>query len=54
MFQFCVLHQKSLEKETNVTCLKLFRNAMIKTIKIYNIFNIIEISKSMELKKCIC
>jgi hypothetical protein len=31
--------------------LKLFLNAMIKKIKIHNIFNIIEVSKSMEPNK---
>ncbi len=33
--------------------LKLFLNAMIKNIKIHNIFDIIEISKSMKPNKCI-
>jgi hypothetical protein len=35
-----------------MTLLKLFLNAMIKTSKIQNIFDIIEISKSMEPNKC--
>jgi hypothetical protein len=35
-----------------VTFLKLFLTAMIRNIKIHNIFNIIEISKSMEPNKC--
>jgi hypothetical protein len=38
-------------KETIVTFLKLFLNAMIRNIKIHNIFNIIKISKSMEPNK---
>jgi hypothetical protein len=33
--------------------LKLFLNVMIKNIKIYNIRDIIETSKSMEPNKCI-
>jgi hypothetical protein len=33
--------------------LKLFLNAMIRNIKIHNIFDIIEILKSMELNKYI-
>jgi hypothetical protein len=33
--------------------LKLFLNAMIRNIKIKNIFNIIETSKSIEPNKCI-
>jgi hypothetical protein len=33
--------------------LKLFLNAMIRNIKIQYIFDIIEISKSMESNKCI-
>jgi hypothetical protein len=33
--------------------LKLFLNAMIRNIKIHNIIDIIEISKSMELSKFI-
>jgi hypothetical protein len=32
---------------------KLFLNAMIRNIKIHNILDIIEISKSMKLNKCI-
>jgi hypothetical protein len=52
MFQIFVLNQKNLMKGTNVTFLKLFLNAMIKNIKIHNIFNIIENSKSMEPNKC--
>jgi hypothetical protein len=52
MFQIFVLNQKNLMKGTNVTFLKLFLNAMIKNIKIHNIFNLIEISKYMEPNKC--
>jgi hypothetical protein len=32
--------------------LKLFFNAMIRNIKTHNVFDIIEISKSMEPNKC--
>jgi hypothetical protein len=49
MFQICVPNQKVQGKKTNVTIL----NAVIKNIKIQNIFDIIEISKSMEPNKCI-
>jgi hypothetical protein len=44
---------KSSRKRTSFTFLKLFVNAMIKNIKIQNIFNVIEISKSMEPNKYI-
>ncbi len=44
MLQICVLDQKVQG---------MFFHAMIKNIKIHNIFYIIEISKSMELNKCI-
>jgi hypothetical protein len=44
---------KSSRKKPNVTFLKLFLNAMIRNIKIHNIFDIIEILKSMEPNKCI-
>jgi hypothetical protein len=46
MFQICVLDSKFKE-----TFLKLFLNAMFKNIKIYNILDIFEISKSMKLNK---
>ncbi len=39
---------KSSQKGTNVTFLKQFLNAMIRNIKIHNIFYIIEISKYVE------
>jgi hypothetical protein len=39
---------KSSRKETNVTFLKLFLNAMIRNIKIHNIFDIIDKSEFME------
>jgi hypothetical protein len=51
MFQICVLDQKVQGK--SVMFMKLFLNAMIGNIKIHNIFNIIEISKSMEPNKYI-
>jgi hypothetical protein len=40
-------------KKTSAMFLKLFKNAMIRNIKIKNIFNIIDISKYMEPNKCI-
>ncbi len=39
---------KMSRKTTNISFLKLFINAMIKNIKIYNILDITKISKSME------
>jgi hypothetical protein len=53
MFQICVPDQKVQGKKPNITFLNCFLNAMIRNIKIHNIFYIIEISKSMELNKCI-
>jgi len=53
MFQICGLDPKSSKKNTNVCSWNFFLNAMIKNIKIHNIFYIIEISKSMEPNKCI-
>jgi hypothetical protein len=53
MFQICVLKQKVQGKEINIMFLKLFLNEMIRNIKIHNILDIIEISKSMEPNKCI-
>jgi hypothetical protein len=44
---------KKFKEKIDVTLLKLFLNAMIKNIKIQNIFDIIKISKSMEPNKCI-
>ncbi len=52
MFQIFVLNQKSSKKGTNTMFLNFFLNAMIRNIKIHNIFHIIEISKSMKLNKC--
>ncbi len=43
---------KDSRKKTNIMFLKLFLNAMITNIKIHNILNIIEVSKSTELNKC--
>jgi len=48
MFQICVFNQKVQRNET----LKFFINATTKNIKIQNIFDIIEISKSMEPNQC--
>jgi hypothetical protein len=49
MFQICVPSQKKVQgKGSNGTFLKLFLNVMIKNIKIHDILDIIEISKSME------
>jgi hypothetical protein len=50
-FKFVLLTNK-LKEKNNVTFLKLFLDAMIRNIKIHNIPNIIEISKSMEPNKC--
>jgi hypothetical protein len=50
MFQICVPNQKNQGKK-NVTFLNFKKNAMIRNIKIQNIFYIIEISKSMEPNK---
>jgi hypothetical protein len=44
---------KKFKEKTNVTFLKLFLNAMIRNIKIHNIFDIIEIQKSTKPNKCI-
>jgi hypothetical protein len=52
MFQICVHDQKVQGKKTGVMFLNFFLNAMIRNIKIHNIFDTIEISKSMELNKC--
>jgi hypothetical protein len=53
MFQICVPNKNKIQgKGSNATFLKLFLNVMIKNIKIHNILDIIEISKSMELNKC--
>ncbi len=50
MFQICVHNKK--KKRTNIIFLKHFLNAMIRNIKIHNIFDIIEISKYVEHTKC--
>jgi len=52
MFQICVLNRK-VQRKKKVIFLKLFLNEMIMNIKIQNILDIIEISKSMEPNKCI-
>jgi hypothetical protein len=52
-FKFVFLTKKFKERWPCITFLKHFLNAMIKNIKIQNIFDIIEISKYMELNKCI-
>jgi hypothetical protein len=52
MFHICVPNQKVPGKK-NIIFLKRFLNAMIRSIKIHNILDIIEISKSMEPNKCI-
>ncbi len=44
---------KKYPKKTSATFLKRFKNVMIKNIKIHNIFDIIEISKSIEPNTCI-
>jgi hypothetical protein len=43
--------KKFKKKKTNVMFLNLFLNAMIRNIKIHNIFYIIEISKFIKLDK---
>jgi hypothetical protein len=53
MFQIYVLNQRKVQgKGSNNTFLKLFLNVMIKNIRIHDILDIIEISKSMEPNKC--
>jgi hypothetical protein len=52
MFQICVLDQK-VQGKKGVMLVNIFKNAMIRIIKIHNILDIIEISKSMKLNKCI-
>jgi hypothetical protein len=51
MFEICVFNQKIQGNVDIVTFLKLFLNAMVKNIKIQNILDNIEISKSMEPNK---
>jgi len=43
---------KSSRKKNRCYVLEFFLNAMIRNIKKHNIFDTIEISKSMELNKC--
>jgi len=43
---------KKFKEKKNTTFLKLFFNAMVRNIKIHNILDIIEISKSMQPNKC--
>jgi len=52
MFQICVLDLKNSRKGSNITFLKPFFNVIIKNIKIHNIYDIIKISKYVELDKC--
>jgi hypothetical protein len=52
MFQICVLNKK-VQGKNKCYVQKKILNAMIRNIKIHNIFYIIEISKSMETNKCI-
>jgi hypothetical protein len=52
MFQICVFDLKHSRKGTNTTFLKRFFNVIIKKNKIHNIYDIIKISKYVELDKC--
>ncbi len=49
MFQIYAPNQKVQGRVAMLTFMKLFLNAMMRNIKIHNIFDIIRISKSMEL-----
>jgi hypothetical protein len=49
-FKFVFL-TKQLKEKYQHTLLKLFLNAIIKNIKLNNIFDIIEVSKSMKTNK---
>jgi hypothetical protein len=52
MFQVCVFNQKKVQgKGSNATFLKPFLNVMFRNIKIHDILDMIEISKSMEPNK---
>jgi hypothetical protein len=53
MFQICVHNQKVQGKEPMLHFWNFFGNAMIMNIKIHNVIDIIEISKSMEPNKYI-
>jgi len=44
---------KKFKEKNKHSVLETFLNAMIRNIKIHNIVDIIEISKSMEPNKCI-
>jgi hypothetical protein len=48
MFQICVLEQKLSRKGTIIMFLNFLINVMIKNIKIHNITDIIEMSKSIK------
>ncbi len=50
-FKF-VFMTKNSRKETNVTFLKRFFNAMIRNTKIHKILDIIEISKNLQPNRC--
>jgi hypothetical protein len=52
MFQICVLDQK-LNERKQCYIPKTFSNAMIRKIKIKNMFDIIKVSKSIQPEKCI-
>ncbi len=47
-FKFVFLTKTSSRKNTNDTFLKLFLNSMIKNIKLHNILDVIEVSKSIK------
>jgi len=51
MFQIYILNEKVQKKETTITFLKLFLNAMIRNIKIHNILNIIKNLKFLKPNK---
>jgi len=53
MFQICVLDQKVQENELVLHSSIFFLNEIIRNIKIHNILDITEISKSMKPNKCI-
>ncbi len=53
MFQTYVPNQKVQRKKITLHYYYFKKNAMIRNIKIKNIFDMIRISKSIEFKKCI-
>jgi len=53
MLQICVPHQKIQGKKPTLRSLIFFKNAMIRNIKIHNIFYITGFSKSMKPNKCV-